>query len=173
MLVIAAAFDDTAMRWRGRRHDDDPGAVRGESGASLFDAVFGALHDGEQVAVGFPAPLSVPAGDAGGLESAERDRVAVRELAGLLTELGRWRPWTVVSTSLPHWRATTSVLVWETDSGDLDLAVEAFFRLAHSEDGAAPVQSGVLNLAAAAAERAQLTVDRAQLSEPVVLVSVG
>jgi hypothetical protein len=174
MLVIGAASDAAGLRWRGRRHDDDPGAANGDSAATLFDEVFAALHDGEQVAVGFPAPLSVPdTGGGGVLESAESDRLAVRELATLLTELGRWRPWTVVSTSLPRWRATTSVLVWETDSDDLDAAVEAFFALADGDRGAERVTDGVLNLAAAAAERAGLTVDTAQLREPVVLVSVA
>jgi hypothetical protein len=174
MLVIGVAADAAGLHWRGRRHDDDSGSAAGDSAAALFDEVFGALHDGEQVAVGFAAPLSLPdTGGGGALESAESDRPAVRELGALLTELGRWRPWTVVSTSLPRWRATTSVLVWETDSDDLDAAVEAFFALADGDRGAEQAGTGVLNLAAAAAERAALTVDTAQLHEPVVLVSVA
>jgi hypothetical protein len=174
MLVIGAAPDGAGLRWRGRRHDDDPGAANGDTAAALFDAVFAALHDGEQVAVGFPAPLNGPdTGGDGALAAAENDRAAVRELAALLTELGRWRPWTVVSTSLPRWRATTSVLVWETESDDLDAAVEAFFALAHGAHEIERDPDGRLNLAAAAAERAGLSVDTAQLREPVVLVSVG
>jgi hypothetical protein len=97
----------------------------------------------------------------------------VGHLEELLRGLGDYRPWTVVSTSLPKWRATTSVLLWETPGADLDAAVEAFYALVTrradrgQEDWAAPV----VNLAAACAQRAGLTVDPAQLSEPVVSIS--
>ena len=48
-------------RWAGRRHDDDrPDASSGSSSAELFNAVFHALHDGEQVALGFDCPLTLP-----------------------------------------------------------------------------------------------------------------
>lgn len=175
MLVIGAAPDGDGLRWSGRRHDDDgPGAVRGGAVGELFDTVFAALHDGEQVAVGFPAPLAVDAPDVeAAFASAERDDPTVRQLARLLTELGRWRPWTVVSTSLSRWRATTSVLVWETDSDDLDAAVDAFFALARSraEHGAESPDARGINLAAAAALRSELAADDSQLREPVVLVS--
>ena len=97
----------------------------------------------------------------------------MRQLAWLLTELGHWRPWTVASTSLPRWRATTSVLVWETESSDLDAAVEAFFTIAHGDHGAEDPSARVVNLAAAAAVRSELTVDADQVDEPVVLVRVG
>src|SRR5271154_5364315 len=46
--------------WAGRRHDDDrPDASSGATSAELFDAVFHALHDGEQVALGFDCPLTL------------------------------------------------------------------------------------------------------------------
>jgi hypothetical protein len=152
------------------------------------------LHDGEQVAVGFPAPLSVAAasdqsssGSGGGdlqdatvaaLAAAVVESPAVAQVDLLLRELGRWRPWTVVSTSLPRWRATTSVLIWEignaADGGsvDVDAAVEGFYELVRTraEHGAELTGTTVINLAAAAARRAELTVDRAQLTEPVVRV---
>lgn len=175
MLVIGATPSGDGLLWSGRRHDDDgPGAVHGEAVEGLFDAVFAALHDGEQVAVGFPAPLAVEAPDVeAALATAEREDPTVRQLARLLTELGRWRPWTVVSTSLPRWRATTSVLVWETDSNDLDAAVDAFFALASSraEHGAESPDARRINLAAAAGVRSGLMADESQLREPVVLVS--
>ena len=57
--VRAATPSSDDLAWSGRRHDDDkPGAVRGSSSADLFDTVFHALHDGEQVAVGFGGPLT-------------------------------------------------------------------------------------------------------------------
>jgi len=185
VLVIGTASSSEGLHWSGRRHDDDgPGVTRGDGVGGLFEAIFHALHDGEQVAVGFPAPLGVARDDTDGaapetaLARVEVDSPAVRQLAALLTELGRWRPWTVVSTALPRWRATTSVLVWETalpqDAGDaaLDDAVEGFYALVHDRaDHGAELASGpVLNLAAVAARRAELTVDSAQLHEPVVLV---
>ena len=59
MLVIGAASGSAGLRWRGRRHDDNgPGAAHGDGVDTLFRAVFEALHDGEQVAVGFSAPLA-------------------------------------------------------------------------------------------------------------------
>ena len=59
--VRAATPSSDDLTWSGRRHDDDkPGAVRGSSSADLFDTVFHALHDGEQVAVGFGGPLTAP-----------------------------------------------------------------------------------------------------------------
>src|SRR5579859_2578785 len=63
MLVIAIETGSGApARWAGRRHDDDrPDATSGASPAELFDAVFHALHDGEQVALGLDCPLTVPA----------------------------------------------------------------------------------------------------------------
>ena len=131
MLVIgvrAATPSSDDLAWSGRRHDDDnPGAVRGSSSADLFDAVFHALHDGEQVAVGFAGPLTTRVDenqrnlDGAGqedqaialLDEAEAAAPGLAGLDRLLGELGKWRPWTAVSTSLPRWRATTSILVWE------------------------------------------------------------
>lgn len=185
MLVIGTASSGERLRWSGRRHDDDgPGVTRGDSVHGLFEGTFHALHDGEQVAIGFQAPLGIASEstdepDAGAaLARAEVDSPAVRHLAAVLTELGRWRSWTVVSTSLPRWRATTSVLVWETDlsqsaiDADLDDAVEGFYALVHdrAEHGAEVTTTPVLNLAAVAARRAELTVDCAQWREPIVLV---
>ena len=63
MLVIAVdSADATAQQlsWTGRRHDDDGTESTGASTAQgLFEAVFHALHDGEQVAIGFDCPLTV------------------------------------------------------------------------------------------------------------------
>lgn len=188
MLVIAIA---TGARWSGRRHDDDAaGASRGDSETGLFEAVFDALHDGEQVAVGFPAPLSVSSETSGvaadnadaavsALAKAEADSPTVHHVQTLVTELGRWRPWTIVSTSLPRWRATTSVLIFEidapvdADAGQLDRAVDGLFDLvrARADHGAEVGAGQLVNLAAAAARKAGLTVDAAQLDEPVVLVA--
>ena len=186
MLVIGiepGAGAGDAITWRGRRHDDDgPGASQGDTAAGLFDAVFHALHDGEQVAVGFPAPLSVPAPADADVAASARAALgeavtaspAVAAADTLLGELGKWRPWTVVSTSLPRWRATTSVLVWESpaDGAGMDAAVEAFYDLvrARADHGAEATDTAVLNLAAAAALTAELTVDAAQLGEPVLAV---
>jgi len=130
MLVIAMETgSDGQVRWAGSRHDDDrPDASSGTSPAELFDAVFHALHDGEQVALGFDCPLTMPVSpetDPGSAPAdAETDalvtlaepassRPGLAELGYLLSELGMWRPWTTVSTSLARWKANTSILVWQ------------------------------------------------------------
>jgi hypothetical protein len=181
------------VTWSGRRHDDDgPGAIRGRSSQELFDAVFHALHDGEQVAVGTVGTLSVPVADEQPDEATTNERAAklladaqpqtaeIAEIQTLLDELGQWRPWTVVSTSLARWRATTSVLVWHIQSGDTpldasaaDAAVDAFYeRLrAGTDDEPDPAAGRVLNLPAAIAMRAGLGVDSAQLHEPPLSVA--
>lgn len=187
MLVIVTATGAESARWTGRRHDDvGRGAKRGDSDATLFEAIFEALHDGEQVAVGFPAPLCA-AMDAtwvdvdvaiAALALQQAGSPALRHTRALLTELGRWRPWTGVSTSLPRWRATTSVLVFEADVpadadlDELDRAVEGLFALVHAraDHGAEVVSGPLINLAAAAARDAGLTTEAAELGEPVVLV---
>ena len=206
--VRAASPSSDDLAWSGRRHDDDkPGAVRGSSSAELFDTVFHALHDGEQVAVGFGGPLTAPVDeDQRNLDGAgEKDRaIALLDqaeatapgLAGLdrlLGELGKWRPWTAVSTSLPRWRATTSILVWELlptsnaagesdpqatgtsngDSADEDSGVRGFFELIRTR-GDRPADTAaepVINLAAAVALRAGLPVDARQLSEQVLAIA--
>ena len=213
MLVIgvrAANPSSDDLAWSGRRHDDDkPGAVRGSSSADLFDTVFHALHDGEQVAVGFGGPLTAPVDedqqnlDGAGqedraislLDQAEAGAPGLAGLDRLLGELGKWRPWTAVSTSLPRWRATTSILVWEllpssnaagesnpptTRTPDLDPAaadsgVRRFFELLRSRaDRRADVAAEpVINLAAAVALRAGLPVDSRQLSEPVLSIAAA
>ncbi|HEU5265992.1 MAG TPA: hypothetical protein VFU35_04805 [Jatrophihabitans sp.] len=185
MLVIGVGTAQPSSQefaWSGRRHDDDaPGATHGTSSGDLFDAVFHALHDGEQVAVGVAGTLSVPAPDGdlsnehalellADAEAKAPDNPAIRTL---LDELGKWRPWTVVSTSLDRWRATTSVLVWQirtddapVDASVADAAVDAFYaRLRAGSDGAAAADTRVLNLPAAIALRAGLGVDTAQLTE--------
>ena len=95
-----------------------------------------------------------------------------------MRELGTWRPWTIVTTSLPRWHATTSVLLWEAapESGGaapLD-AIEAFYALVrakeHSETDAV---GAILNLAAAAAVSSDATADPAELTKPVVRVGYG
>jgi len=211
LLVIgvrAATPSSDDLAWSGRRHDDDnPGAVRGSSSADLFDAVFHALHDGEQVAVGFAGPLTTRVDenqrnlDGAGqedqaialLDEAEAAAPGLAGLDRLLGELGKWRPWTAVSTSLPRWRATTSILVWEllpssnaagedeslaTDTPDLestvaDSGVRGFYELLGTRaDRPADVAAlPVINLAAAVALRAGLPVDARQLSEPVLTIA--
>jgi hypothetical protein len=191
VLVIGVGTTDPSsaqFSWSGRRHDDDaPGASHGTSSAELFDAVFTALHDGEQVAIGVAAPLSTPLAD-GGIASNEQALTLLGDAEGaapqidairtLLEEIGKWRPWTVVSTSLAQWRATTSVLVFRIDSdGDVDAqvadaAVDAFFDRVHRRD--APERSApghALNLPAAIALRAGLGVDTAQLTEPPLSIA--
>ena len=182
MLVIGVGSTQPSSQefsWSGRRHDDDaPGASRGTTSEDLFDAVFHALHDGEQVAVGVGATLSAPlSGDLADdeavnlladAEAKSSDTAAIRTL---LDEIGKWRPWTVVSTSLARWRATTSVLVFEidadtVDTGVADASVDAFFEQVRSgSDPAAQTNNGVLNLPAAMALRAGLDVDTDQLTE--------
>lgn len=187
MLVIAvhgAEIDGERLPWTGRRHDDEATESTGAPSAQgLFDAVFHALHDGEQVAIGFDCPLTTPAdpgatGEAALLEQADGFDAppALAELRRLVSELGTWRPWTIVTTSLPRWRATTSVLLWEALDGSgapvppLD-AIEAFFGLVRSRAESDPgAGEPTLNLAAAAAVRSEATADPAELTNPVVRI---
>jgi hypothetical protein len=177
MLVIAVETrPDGRVRWAGRRHDDDrPDAASGISSAELFDAVFHALHDGEQVALGFDCPLTQPA-------PKNQDPPAspgLAELTHLLEELGTWRPWTTVSTSLSRWKANTSILVWQAvpppgkdeDNVAAPAAADSFFRqfpLAEETNTDGPV----VNLAATAARHAGLFVDPAEMDRPVTSVTV-
>lgn len=185
MLVIAvhgADVTDDRLPWTGRRHDDDATESTGAATAQgLFEAVFHALHDGEQVAIGFDIPLTVAASsddasDEAGLV-AEADRVdgpaALTELRRLVRELGRWRPWTVVTTSLPRWRATTSVLLWEAGPGLAPLdAIEAFFAMVRAgERSGGDAGPATLNLAAAAAVGSDVTSDPAELTGAGVRVT--
>ena len=220
MLVIAMETgSDGRVRWAGRRHDDDrPDASSGVSPAELFDAVFHALHDGEQVALGLdcaltmpvaPAPAApAPAGpgpDAGTDVGTDADadalvtlaepaasRPGLAELGYLLGELGTWRPWTTVSTSLTRWKANTSILVWQAvpapgeDAVTASAAADSFFRQlpaasaqrtkpageAGEADEADEADGTLVNLAAAAARRAGLFVDPAELARPTVSIAV-
>ena len=196
MLVIAMETQSSPsgrMRWAGRRHDDDkPDATSGASPAELFNAVFHALHDGEQVALGFDCPLTMPvapdqvgaagqhtADDLARLAEQVEDRPGIAELGQLLGELAMWRPWTTVSTSLSRWKANTSVLVWEAVSprgsgaAPASAATESFFRrLRAAEPEAEPVAGTVVNLAAAAARRAGLFVGAPELARPAVAITV-
>jgi hypothetical protein len=196
MLVIAMETQSSPsgrMRWAGRRHDDDkPDATSGASRAELFDAVFHALHDGEQVALGFDCPLTMPVAPdkagAAGQQSADdlarlaeqaEDRPGIAELGQLLGELAMWRPWTTVSTSLSRWKANTSVLVWEavpargSGAASASVATESFFRrLRAAEPEAEPVAGTVVNLAAAAARRAGLFVRAPELARSAVAITV-
>lgn len=194
MLVIAmetGSLPDGRTRWAGRRHDDDrPDASSGSSSAELFDAVFHALHDGEQVALGFDCPLTMPAPPGEGPQSdadalvtlAEpaAGRPGLAELGHLLGELGHWRPWTTVSTSLDRWRANTSILVWQAlpAPGAAEVAAgaaaDSFFRQfpAATQDTTDTGAGTVLNLAAAAARRAGLFVDASELARPTVSITV-
>jgi hypothetical protein len=197
MLVIAletGSLPGGGMRWAGRRHDDDrPDASSGSSSAALFDAVFHALHDGEQVALGFDCALTMPApsGRDPASDPADADalvtlaepvagRPGLAELGHLLGELGTWRPWTTVSTSLTRWKANTSILVWQAvpPPGAAGVAASAaadsFFRhFPGATEGATDADAGtVVNLAAAAARRAGLFVDATELARPTVSITV-
>ncbi|HLK75882.1 MAG TPA: hypothetical protein VKU77_19815 [Streptosporangiaceae bacterium] len=188
MLVIAIETSSgEPARWAGRRHDDDrPDATSGASAAELFDAVFHALHDGEQVALGLDCPLTVPApadhdpaaaadGPAGG----PGEGAGLADLGYLLGELGNWRPWTTVSTSLARWKANTSILVWQAvpapgeGAVPASAAADSFFRQLLPAGHAEEKRAGPLvNLAAAAARRAGLFVDPSELAEPAVSITV-
>jgi hypothetical protein len=190
MLVIAMETQSSPpgrLRWTARRHDDDESdATSGASAAELFDTVFHALHDGEQVALGFDCPLTLPvASDHAGPDTADDlakqagDRSGIAELTELLGQLARWRPWTTVSTSLSRWKANTSILVWEAvpaaGSGGVrpGPAADTFFRrlrAAGSEEE--PAAGTVVNLAAAASRRAGLFVDAPELARPAVSITV-
>ncbi len=195
MLVIAVETGSSLggpMRWAGRRHDDDrPDASSGASPAELFDAVFHALHDGEQVALGFDCPLTLPVAPDQGAAAADADalvklaepaatRPEITELGHVLGQLGTWRPWTTVSTSLSRWRANTSILVWEAvpaeGSGGVDVgtAADSFFRQLRTVTEHEPDAAGgpVVNLAAAAARQAGLLADASELTHPAVSITV-
>ena len=209
MLVITmetGSLPGGRTRWAGRRHDDDrPDTSSGTSSAELFDAVFHALHDGEQVALGFDCALTMAVPPDSGRASAPADadalvmlaepsasRPGLAELEHLLGELGTWRPWTTVSTSLARWKANTSILVWQAvpalgaDAVTAGAAADSFFRqlpaasargtepAAGTEPavGTEPAAGTVVNLAAAAARRAGLFVDPAELAQPTVSIRV-
>ena len=197
MLVITVETGSPLggpTRWAGRRHDDDrPDASSGASSAELFNAVFHALHDGEQVALGFDCPLTLPVlpdqdaaaapADADALvRQAEpaATRPGITELGYVLGQLGTWRPWTTVSTSLSRWKANTSILVWEAvpaeGSGGVtaSAAADSFFRRLQTatEPGTEAATGTVVNLAAATARRAGLFVDASELARPAVSITV-
>jgi hypothetical protein len=206
---------DGRVRWAGRRHDDDrPDASSGVSPAELFDAVFHALHDGEQVALGLDCALTLPvaqdqAQDQAQAQGRDRDRdrdpasaasrPGLAELGYLLGELGTWRPWTTVSTSLTRWKANTSILVWQAvpapgeDAVTASAAADSFFRQLRAasaqrtepggegDEGGEAGEGGeggegngtLVNLAAAAARRAGLFVDPSELTRPTVSITVN
>jgi hypothetical protein len=196
VLVIAVETGSPLggpTRWAGRRHDDDrPDASSGASSAELFDAVFHALHDGEQVALGFDCPLTLPVSpDQDTAAPADADalvrqaepaatRPGITELGYVLGQLGTWRPWTTVSTSLSRWKANTSILVWEAvpaeGSGAVtaSAAADSFFRRLQTatEPGTEAATGTVVNLAAATARRAGLFVDASELARPAVSITV-
>ncbi len=197
MLVIAVETGSPLggpTRWAGRRHDDDrPDASSGASSAELFDAVFHALHDGEQVALGFDCPLTLPVSPDQGTAAAQADadalvgqaepaatRPGITELGQVLGQLGTWRPWTTVSTSLSRWRANTSILVWEAVPAegsrgvDVGTAADSFFRQLRTVTEHEPDAAGgpVVNLAAAAARQAGLLADASELTHPAVSITV-
>jgi hypothetical protein len=179
-----------SVRWAGRRHDDDrPDASSGASSAELFDAVFHALHDGEQVALGFDCPLTLPVSPDQGAADADAlvrqaepaaTRPGITELGQLLGQLGTWRPWTTVSTSLSRWKANTSILVWEAVPAQgsatvtASAAADSFFRQLQTatEPGPEAAAGTVVNLAAATARRAGLFVDASELGRPAVSITV-
>jgi hypothetical protein len=200
MLVIAVVTGprpDGRTRWAGRRHDDDrPGVASGSSAADLFDTVFHALHDGEQVALGFDCPLTVPVPPDQGAVPPDQgavppdraeDQPGLAELAWLLGELDTWRPWTTVSTSLARWRANTSILLWQAVPVEAEVNAEAeagavmaaaaadsFFRElpGATHRGAEEPAGAVINLAAVAVRRSGLFIDASELSQPAVSITV-
>lgn len=190
MLVIAMETQSSPrgrLCWTARRHDDDESdATSGASAAELFDTVFHALHDGEQVALGFDCPLTMPiAPDHAGTDTADdltklaEGRPGIAELAELLGQLATWRPWTTVSTSLSRWKANTSILVWEAvpaaGSGGVlpGAAADTFFRrLRAAGPEEEPADRTVVNLAASASRRAGLFVDAPELARPAVSITV-
>ncbi len=194
MLVIAVETGSLVggpTRWAGRRHDDDrPDASSGASSAELFDAVFHALHDGEQVALGFDCPLTVPVSpDQGAAADADAlvrqaepaaTRPGITELEQVLGQLGTWRPWTTVSTSLSRWKANTSILEWQAvpagGSGAVtaSAAADSFFRQLQTATGPGTEAAAgtVVNLAAATARQAGLFVDASELTLPAVSITV-
>jgi hypothetical protein len=191
VLVIAVqtgALPGGRVRWAGRRHDDDrPDASSGASPADLFDAVFQALHDGEQVALGADCALTMPvprpAAGVGALLELAGAAVTgpgTAELGFVLGELGVWRPWTRVSTSLSRWKANTSILVWEAVPAEdatgvaASVAADSFFRQLPTAAGREPdaTRRPVVNLAAAVAYRAGLLADASELSRPAVSITV-
>jgi hypothetical protein len=176
VLVIAvntAAATPDRLPWTGRRHDDEGTESTGvQTPEGLFEAVFYALHDGEQVAVGFDCALTAPdAESARELESGP-GMAAVRHL---VTELGTWRPWTIVTTSLARWRATTSVLVWEAVADgavEPGAAIEAFFatlRTAREADEPGPP---CINLAATVAVTSGASADASDVTRHALRVRV-
>jgi hypothetical protein len=184
MLVITVeTVSDGRVRWAGRRHDDDrPDASSGVSPSGLFDAVFHALHDGEQVALGFDCALTMPVApdqDPASASASTASRPGLAELGYLLDELGTWRPWTTVSTSLARWKANTSILVWQAvpapgaGAVTASAAADSFFRQLPAATGRPAEPAGtVVNLAAAAARRAGLFVDPSELAQPTVSITV-
>jgi hypothetical protein len=176
--VLVIAVDSTSpgpeqVRWAGRRHDDDgPESTGVQTAQGLFDAVFAALHDGEQVAIGFDCPLALPAANGTADDAADRE---MTELRRLITELGRWRPWTIITTSLARWRATTSVLVWEVAGehpADRTAAIDAFFATLRGAPAADEGSGRLVNLAAAIAVESEATADPAEVDSPVLTIPV-
>jgi hypothetical protein len=182
VLVIALASTGAGdeFSWSGRRHDDDvQEGPRGSSADDLFDAVFHALHDGEQTAVGVDCALTASVPGDGTDESAllaaaaAAEPVASREqLRHLLDQLGMWRPWTAVTSSPQRWLATQSILAWEWPAGKpADDVITRFFANVRRDRPAEAAPDSVVNLAVAAALRAGLTVDRAELTQPALTIS--
>jgi hypothetical protein len=191
MLVIGVETGEISperVQWTGRRHDDDGAESTGAATPQgLFDAVFAALHDGEQVAIGFDCSLTVPADDLG---STDAELIVARardlpvgpgidQLRRLVKELGTWRPWTIVTTSLPRWRATTSVLLWQADAAPgaehtAASAIDAFYATIRRGDqpGAGGDDEALINLAAAAALDSDVTADHAELTRPALRIPV-
>lgn len=107
-------------------------------------------------------------------------RPGITELGYVLGQLGTWRPWTTVSTSLSRWKANTSILVWEAvpaeGSGAVtaSAAADSFFRRLQTatEPGTEAATGTVVNLAAATARRAGLFVDASELARPAVSITV-
>jgi hypothetical protein len=182
MLVIALDTSSGDLRWSGRRHDDDePEWTRGDSDKDLFDIVFHTILDGEQVAVGVDSPLTAPLPDGVAGDETKVLEVADAEpptpgrtrLNRLLDELGRWRPWTAVTTSREHWLATRSILVWQATAAPEDSVrvLFDFVRGEHRQHG--DDRPGVVNLAIAAALRSGVVAARAELTQPPLTLPEG
>jgi hypothetical protein len=178
VLVIAVEsrrITSSELPWLARRHDDDEFESTGEQTAQgLFDAVFHALHDGEQVSIGFDCALTAAGAgidpqDPAAVLAAAGDSPGVGALRWLIDELGTWRPWTIVTTSLARWRATTSVLVWEAETSGA-AALDGFYAVLRADAPSSAGDSAVLNVAAAIAVASEATADTAELTQPVLRV---
>jgi hypothetical protein len=190
MLAIAVETSpgNGGFTWSGRRHDEDRlRSSQATSAEALFDTVFEALHDGEQVAVGVDCPLivRVPSDRTDSDEQLDENRLlqlaagveqrpGFAQLANALKLVAHWRPWTTASASLARWRANTSILLWEADasSQDAESAIRGLFNSLRPAAGETMPPKGepIVNVGAATAIQAGLIIDHAELEQPPLVI---